>query len=442
MTPTTTASPLSPPLSQPESATLLEESPADYFGFGDKVPAFDHQPPPRAPTSEAPATPACAGAVEPSPSAAPPAAFGASRGLGNLAESLAAFDDPSNHAKIDEALNKLVMAAKERDEEEQDSAETPEEKEMKHSMDSGAGLRTKLGIRFSRDPSGALHPQYNGNREEKLRFRQEWAQAKLQEIVQVREKRTAYKSIDKKKGVYRPFSMIWKHQGGKDDLGALEAAKNICERCVAMGGNWVRFNPLSRRAEFLDLEVSWQEEFERSWSLYERRSQASEVGEERSEGDATKDSEQRPRRKNAKTPDPQHDKGEQKDKKEPAQRTRSDLDKAWVEATAIKKQYATTMLAASSLQRRMQSESGWEWAMSERTKLDTLIRDLEANLQEISNTFLTDEGKALRRLYKDRPHLLQTELENLRILSDPLKRVSVQSRMILVMQSARQSVPE
>lgn len=337
-------------------------------------------------------------------------------------------------------MNKLVMAAKERDEEEQNSAETPEEEELKNFMDSGAGLRTKLGIRFSRDPKGALHPQYQGNREEKLRFRQEWAQAKLQEIVQVREKRTAYKTVDKKKGVYRPFSMIWKNQGGKDDPGALEAARNICERCVAMGGNWVRINPLSRRAEFLDLEVGWQEEFERSWSLYERRSQTSDGAEERAETDAT---EQRPRRKNMKTPDPDYDKDEQKvEKKEPAQRTKNDLDKAWAEATAIKKQYATTMLAACSLQRRMQSESGWEWAMSERSKLDTLIGDLEAKLQEFSNTFLTDEGKSLRRLYKDRPHLLQTELENLRVLSDPLKRVSVQTRMILVMQSARQSVPE
>lgn len=100
MTPTTTTSPLSPPPSQPESATLLEsldDPPADYPGFG------DHQPPPKAPTSEAPAPPARAGAAGPSHGAAPPAAPGASPGLGDLAASLAAFDDPTNHSEIDEA---------------------------------------------------------------------------------------------------------------------------------------------------------------------------------------------------------------------------------------------------------------------------------------------------------------------------------------------------
>lgn len=118
-------------------------------------------------------------------------------------------------------------------------------------------------------------------------------------------------------------------------------------------------------------------------------------GGEQAELDGSKETsaEQRPRRKSTKTPDPEHDKGEQKlEKKEPAQRTKSDSDKAWAEATTIKKRYATTMLAASLLQRRMQSESGWEWAMTERSKLDTLIGDLEANLKECSNAFLTDQA--------------------------------------------------
>ena len=82
----------------------------------------------------------------------------------------------------------------------------------------------------------------------------------------VEERRSSWRRVDKKKGTYRPFSMLWANQGGHRDPGAMTAALNIAKRCIAVGGTWLRFNDMSQRTEFLDLEVGFSEEFEQSWT--------------------------------------------------------------------------------------------------------------------------------------------------------------------------------
>ena len=53
---------------------------------------------------------------------------------------------------------------------------------------------------------------------------------------------------------------------------ALAAAKKYAERCIALGGSWVRFNQMTDRTEYLELEVSVLEEHEKLWRLTERQS--------------------------------------------------------------------------------------------------------------------------------------------------------------------------
>ena len=53
----------------------------------------------------------------------------------------------------------------------------------------------------------------------------------------------------------------------------VKAATNIANSCIQLGGDWCRYNEMSGRMEYLDLEVSWSKEFSESWALYEQREQ-------------------------------------------------------------------------------------------------------------------------------------------------------------------------
>lgn len=139
--------------------------------------------------------------------------------------------------------------------------------------DGGLSLRSKWGLRFSRSALGGKSPNYSGTREEKARFREEWVKSQFEHAKLERTRKTEYRHIDKKKGTYRPFSMIWKKQGGNLDPTALQAAKNIASACIKMGGAWVQYNTMSKRVEYLDLERGFETEFEKSWALFERRQQ-------------------------------------------------------------------------------------------------------------------------------------------------------------------------
>ena len=175
-----------------------------------------------------------------------------------------------NNDELDESLGKLANKFKE-GEAEADAGKPSESEQELSDWIAGGSIRSKWGTRFARAADGGKSDEYTGNREQKARFRREWAETQLKELRRVRERRSSYKKVDTRKGTYKPFSMLYKSQGGPEDPGALKAAKNIASRCIAMGGNWVRFNPMSRRCEFLDLEIGFEELFEESWSLYEER---------------------------------------------------------------------------------------------------------------------------------------------------------------------------
>lgn len=74
-------------------------------------------------------------------------------------------------------------------------------------------------------------------------------------------------------------------------------------------------------------------------------------------------------------------------------------------------------------------------------KLDDLIRQLETSLASTASVSIASDIKDIKKEYRDRPHQLQADLEDfVRAIDEPLKRVSVQTRVILAMQVARRGV--
>lgn len=337
---------------------------------------------------------------------------------------LDSFDNPDNQEKVDKALAEMVKHAKSSKEEEV----PPEEMELKDFVEGGGNLRTKIGLRFSRDKDGALSEAYTGSRAKKQEFRKQWAEAKLKDLEQIRERRSSFKRVDKRKGTYKPVSMIWLSQGGKYDKNAMAATKNIVQRCLAMQGDWVRFNPMSQRCEFLVLEEGFEEVFEEKWSLFERRSERPEAPAQKGENKAAK------LEKGTREGDDEGEKIEKKPKEKNA------LDQALATASSVKKDYEKIRSTAHSLLRRMQMDAGWEWASTEAVKLNKAVHNTEAALNEFGNFYLTADLKEVRRAYRDRMHLMQAELENLTRLKSPLQVVQVQTRMISVMDNARRGV--
>ena len=78
----------------------------------------------------------------------------------------------------------------------------------------------------------------------------------------------SYKVVNQSLGTYKPFSMLVQDEGGKDDADSLSAAKKIASKCVALGGDWVSWNVMSERLEFLHLRREHNEVMSNMWQLY------------------------------------------------------------------------------------------------------------------------------------------------------------------------------
>ena len=68
----------------------------------------------------------------------------------------------------------------------------------------------------------------------------------------VKHEASTEEEIDEVDGVYHPFGVIVREEGGDPD--AITAAKNIVAKCLARGGRWCMFNTESERLEFLYLK--------------------------------------------------------------------------------------------------------------------------------------------------------------------------------------------
>lgn len=188
--------------------------------------------------------------------------------------------------------------------------------------------------------------------------------------------------------------MVWKGQGGVEDKGALGAATKLAARCIAMGGTWTRVNKMTDRLEFLVIEAKSRDIFEKSWSLYERRTQEEKPSEAASSSSPGADRDSKPKSS------PQ-DKSKKSDEPK-ATRQKSSLDVALCSALQLKKSYGEAIAAANSLRDRVQVESGWGWAADDMQKMSEITRTCATKLSAFDHQFMTNEVRTMRIEYKDK----------------------------------------
>ena len=174
---------------------------------------------------------------------------------------------------VEEFLVRLVakqIETQQPDEQDDDSKNRQAELGMEAFL---AGKNRKVGLRFYRDPDGGKSKEYSGARDQKEAFRKAWAASKLRKAKQQRIREDSVSHTDLKHARYRPFSIIWKNQGGLLDPDALQAARNIAEDCIRAGQPWWRMNKRSKRIEFADLDEGWNGDYTQTWALREKREQ-------------------------------------------------------------------------------------------------------------------------------------------------------------------------
>ena len=74
---------------------------------------------------------------------------------------------------------------------------------------------------------------------------------------------TTFSTKDLRNGKYKPLSMIAKDEGDDDE--GWEAARKYAAKCIALGDQWVQWNSMTERAEFLHMGKGVEEVFDQSW---------------------------------------------------------------------------------------------------------------------------------------------------------------------------------
>ncbi len=108
-------------------------------------------------------------------------------------------------------------------------------KAIKDWANSGANLRSKLGVQFQRDDLGSRDPEYVGSIKDKRAFRENWARLQLQNVLR---SKTKLERLDNKKKEGGKF-LSWKQllAEEKDDVAA---ASLYAKECRRRGAPWIR----------------------------------------------------------------------------------------------------------------------------------------------------------------------------------------------------------
>lgn len=194
-----------------------------------------------------------------------------------------AFDDDSPDKPIDvHAIEKKLSEARQiMQAQEQPPPLEPhtfddaELQALKDAIDTGGvDISSGIGQIFSREhrPGSANHKTYNQSRAfaAKASYRLEWAKQRYKTKSQEARQSKEWGKIEETNGTYLPIGRIFKEEGG--DKSALRATRLYVSKCVAMSGQWVKFNVMTERDEYFYLRHSCKETFGQKWQMFQHYS--------------------------------------------------------------------------------------------------------------------------------------------------------------------------
>ena len=266
-------------------------------------------------------------------------------------------------------------------------------------------MRHKLGVRFGRDtgPLGGKSAAYKAlkSQSDKAKFRKQWAADEFEKEKVKRTKTKSFKKVDASKGRYMSFARIVKEEGA--DVEATTAATHYIEACLKMQGDWLRFNRMTRRVDYLYMHEEVHELFERSWTMYEEQAKKkAEQGndKEASGGQSQQDKDQTEGKRNPKRKGGQEVKPlGKKDGTSPADKkggtpkvVRTEMEEQLTAMNVVKKRY-TSVISRATLILDNIAKNPDEWDMGAKCK------ELQSCFEQVNG--LTVSGFARTLLTKD-----------------------------------------
>ena len=97
-------------------------------------------------------------------------------------------------------------------------------------------------------PSGEAYHDLVGHSATR-NFWLQWAEARHKDVTLTGTQITSFSRVDQTRGVYRPFAKVVAEEGGS--AAARKAAPQLCSRATRLGGDWVRWNALTSRYDYL-----------------------------------------------------------------------------------------------------------------------------------------------------------------------------------------------
>lgn len=260
----------------------------------------------------------------------------------------------------------------------------------------------------------------------KLEFRKKWAQQQLTIVKESRTSARKWAEVDVTKGTYQ-----------FDATGAVARAGRYATKCIKMGGKWTTTNSMTEAMEFLEIQRSSVETFERSWSQFKQEMKVGKQApvENADKGRSTQD------RSVARSRSPRTSAAEAKAK--PASKPKPDakLQENLMMADKLKKFYHETTSLAHSLVARIESgDDTWSWANNDGNvgNLRLALSTLQDRLSDFDKEYLIAESKDLKTKY-GAVHVT-VNLENFLTLEPDMQVVSRGYKRVMSRHSAGSNV--
>ena len=308
----------------------------------------------------------------------------------------------------------------------------------------GLRPRSSQGQAFSRSADGGKSDEYAAlaSHGEKRSFRQRWGETRLQVLIETKTKSEQLEKKVVESGKYLPFDIIVDKEGGAHRPAAVKAAGLYIRKCLRMSRQWVQWNGMTERFEFLYIRKEHIEVFSRCWALHTTTTTTTQpkptlAGNNAGTTTGAQDINTKPSKTNGKTnaggEAREQDHG-QKDK--PKQET--SIDKALRRARKTKQVYEQVTSRAASLRAAISLKSEWQYANDEKSLkgLVSAISQMQTDTSDFAIDFLTSDIKDVRLKYK--ASVVEAECINMANTMDPnLKRIDTETKVLLSMHAAR-----
>ena len=259
----------------------------------------------------------------------------------------------------------------------------------------------------------------------------------METLMETKVKTQSITKEDREQGEYLPFDVIVDREGGQNRRAALLAAGRYVHKCIRMKSDWIHYNSMTERWEYLYIRKMRQDIFTKHWALHSQMSTVTPAA-----GAAAADGADVARSAQVKNPGavveaPPSKKNKVKDVEKPVKPLVS-LDVALASAKKVKQLYEQATGKATMVRSAVASQAAWVWANDEKNMAGVCkaLRLVETAMTPFAVEFMTSDPKDVRAAYTSAD--LETRCDEMvKVISPLIKAIDVEVKCLYNMQQGR-----